>query len=153
MRFILLLCLTVFSLYTNADTADKNTIKTLIECSEITDNKQRLVCFDRQLLQIKNNAKTNNKLVNTSQEELFGKQKPEESAPKSLESHIKGVFKGWVKGKIITLENGQKWKVISQTKGYTKLTNPKVTISKGVLNSYDMRVEGFISKAKVKRVK
>lgn len=152
MRFILLLCLTVFSFYTDAATTNKSTLKALINCGQIADDKQRLACFDQQLIQIKKTEIADNKSVSSNQEALFGKQEPE-TTPKNLESRIQGTFKGWVKGKVLTLENGQKWKVISQTKGYTKLTNPKVTISKGVLNSYDMRVEGFISKAKVKRVK
>ena len=66
---------------------------------------------------------------------------------------IQGTFKGWDKGLIVTLENGQKWKVVSNSRGYIKLNSPKAVIERAFFGSYKMRVEGYTPVAKVKRVK
>ena len=87
------------------------------------------------------------------QEEAFGKKKIEFVQIKSIESHIVGTFKGWKKGQILTLANGQKWRVINQRSGYVNKDNPKVVITEGVMGSYKMKVEGLKAAAKVKRIK
>ncbi|MDH5630310.1 MAG: type VI secretion protein [Gammaproteobacteria bacterium] len=87
------------------------------------------------------------------QEEAFGKKKIELVQIKSIESHIVGTFKGWKKGQILTLANGQKWKVMNQRSGYVNTENPKVIISEGFWGSFNMKVEGLNAAAKVKRIK
>ncbi|WP_196138817.1 hypothetical protein [Aliikangiella sp. G2MR2-5] len=87
-----------------------------------------------------------------SGEDAFGKSVAEISQMESLESRIIGEFKGWKKGAVLTLENGQKWKVMNSRSGYVKLDNPKVTISRGVFGSFDMEIEGLNAKGKVKRI-
>lgn len=90
--------------------------------------------------------------VTTSLEDNFGKKRPDEEL-ESLKSSIVGEFKGWRKGKIILLANGQKWKVLHKMKGYANLMNPEVEITRGMLGSFMMKVEGVYAKAKVTRVK
>jgi len=71
----------------------------------------------------------------------------------SVQSRLIGTFTEWKKGMKITLENGQVWKVTSNASGYRKMTNPKVTISRGIFSSFNAKVEGLNAKVKVKRIK
>jgi len=83
----------------------------------------------------------------------FGKKAEQIDEVESIHAHMVGEFRGWVKGKIITLDNGQKWKVVGASKGYIRLMNPAVKIEKAIFGSFNMRVEGFTPFAKVKRIK
>jgi len=74
--------------------------------------------------------------------------------PDSISAHIAGEFHGWSGGTRFTLDNGQVWEQIDDavvTIG--RLTNPKVTISRGLFNSYYMSVEGLSDTVQVKRIK
>jgi len=76
------------------------------------------------------------------------------AAPDSFSAHIAGEFHGWSGGTHFTLDNGQVWEQIDDaviTLG--RLTNPKVTITKGAFNSYYMSVEGVSDTVQVKRLK
>lgn len=81
----------------------------------------------------------------------FGKKKRDDE-PDKIHSQIVGWFKGWQKGEVLTLSNGQQWKVVSDSRGYVKLENPEVEIGRGFLDSYNMKVSGLNSVAKVRRV-
>ena len=76
-----------------------------------------------------------------------------EEAVESIKSRIIGQFSSWEKGMILELENGQKWKVTSTGRGYKKMDNPKITISRGFFGSFNAKVDGLNAGAKVKRVK
>lgn len=72
----------------------------------------------------------------------------------SITAHIAGDFHGWSGATRFTLDNGQVWEQIDDavvTVG--RVTNPKVTISRGLFNSYYMSVEGVADTVQVKRVK
>ncbi|HEY3645539.1 MAG TPA: hypothetical protein VGM16_09385 [Gammaproteobacteria bacterium] len=74
-------------------------------------------------------------------------------APDSITAHIAGEFHGWSGATRFTLDNGQVWEQIDDavvTAG--RMTNPKVTISRGLFNSYYMSVEGVSDTVQVKRV-
>jgi hypothetical protein len=76
------------------------------------------------------------------------------SASDSITAHITGDFHGWTGGTRFTLDNGQVWEQIDDgvvTRG--RVTNPKVTITRGVFNSYYMSVEGMDETVQVKRIK
>jgi len=84
----------------------------------------------------------------------FGQNEAEtEDAVESIQSRIIGQFSSWEKGMILELENGQKWKVTSTGRGYKKMDNPKITISRGFFGSFNAKVDGLNAGAKVKRVK
>ena len=87
-----------------------------------------------------------------SKEDAFGKTAEQINQLDSIKSHIKGPFKGWKKGAVISLANGQKWKVTSRNTGYVNLTDPMVEISRGFLGSFNIKVEGLNARAKVRRV-
>ena len=76
-----------------------------------------------------------------------------ESEVKSVESRLIGEFSSWEKGMKLRLENGQVWKVTKSGTGYIKVSNPKVTIKRGFMSSFNATIEGLNSKAKVKRIK
>jgi len=76
-----------------------------------------------------------------------------EGAVESIQSRLIGEFSGWVKGKILKLENGQKWKITSVGKGFKRMDGPVITITRGFFGSFNAKVEGLNGGAKVKRVK
>ncbi|HEX2667464.1 MAG TPA: hypothetical protein VHP13_03730 [Gammaproteobacteria bacterium] len=76
------------------------------------------------------------------------------AADDSISSYISGEFRGWSGGTSFRLDNGQVWEQTDDavlTLG--ALTHPKVTISRGLFNSYYMSVEGVRDTVQVKRIK
>lgn len=73
--------------------------------------------------------------------------------PKELISRIIGNFRGWRGNTIFNLENGQVWQQIESDKFVVNLEDPVVTIRKGLVGTYFLKVEGFGSRVKVKRLK
>ncbi len=73
----------------------------------------------------------------------------------SVVSSVTGEFRGWSgKGDRINLANGQVWEVIdSSARLRVLLENPTIIVEPGVLNSWYLRVEGYNSRARVKRIK
>ncbi len=94
-----------------------------------------------------NNTKTDS----ISPLDAFGQS--EKVGVESITSNLIGKFSGWKKGQKLKLENGQVWLVVRQKSGYLKVTNPKITISRGSLGSFDAKVEGLNARAKVRRLK
>ena len=145
-------------------------------CSKQLDDSKRLVCFDaltkkNQSSQVTIQEKSElykqqqdapiiavspvAKEIDTQSQENFGKA----TAPKltSQEAHLVGDFKGWDENSVFKLDNGQVWRAVrsnARSKRIPKrLSNPKVTISRGAIGSYNLRIEGVSGKLKVKRVK
>lgn len=87
----------------------------------------------------------------------FGKQKLKKIDPSYITSRIVGEVSGWNKNSVFTLENGQKWRAVkgnTRTRNITpKLKNPNVTITKGILGSYNLKIKNVNSSIKVKRIK
>lgn len=70
-----------------------------------------------------------------------------------LESRLADPFKGWQKGTLLHLENGQIWQVTEGT--YRDKVYPPglaVTVVPGVLGSFFIEVEGVAQRARVKLV-
>ena len=71
-----------------------------------------------------------------------------------IESSIVGEFNGYAKGRQYTLENGQVWEQIeSATLDGVRKTNPKVMIKPGIMNNWFLKIEGYNTTAKVRRIK
>ncbi len=71
-----------------------------------------------------------------------------------IASSIVGEFKGFANGRKYTLENGQVWEQIEPaTLAGVRRTDPKVSIKPGLFNSWFMRIEGYNTAAKVRRIK
>ena len=73
--------------------------------------------------------------------------------PRKISSRIQGEFKGWRGRTVFTLENGQVWQQVAPGEFAVWLTDPVVFVEKGALGAFYLRVEGFGSQVKVKRVK
>ena len=72
---------------------------------------------------------------------------------KTIESNIAGEFNGLGRGQRYTLENGQVWEQTDAARlDGVRLTNPRVTISPGAFGTWSMRIDGYNTRARVKRV-
>jgi hypothetical protein len=73
----------------------------------------------------------------------------------AIHSSIDGEFRGWSgRGDRITLSNGQVWEVVDSTSRLKiRVDNPEVTIEPGAFNSWSLRVSGYNTRAKVRRIK
>ncbi len=87
-----------------------------------------------------------------SVEQDFGRVDKENSL-ESIQSKLIGSFTSWKKGMLLKLENGQTWKVTSNSSGYKKMNSPLIVITTGIFGSFNAKVEGLNAKAKVKRIK
>lgn len=70
-----------------------------------------------------------------------------------VRSTIAGDFRGWSAGSLITLANGDTWRVTEGSYHVGPRSNPGVTIRPGVVSGWYMEVDGHPVKAKVRRVK
>jgi len=71
-----------------------------------------------------------------------------------MTAHIVGEFHGWSGSTRVTLDNGQVWEQMDDaTVTSGRMTNPTVTITRGLLNSFYMSVEGVTDTVQVKRIK
>ena len=71
-----------------------------------------------------------------------------------IKSTLVGEFRGFAKGNTYTLANGQVWEQVepARLEGVRK-TDPAVTIKPGLLNVWFLRIDGYNTAAKVRRVK
>lgn len=68
----------------------------------------------------------------------------------TVESRIVGDFRGWERGTVFTLENGQRWRVESSDSYVSPSVHaPAVKITPGMLGSFFLNVEGVRPRAKV----
>lgn len=75
-------------------------------------------------------------------------------ANEALEVRLKGDFRGWRKGTVFDLENGQRWQHIEGEDYVTPpVPSPVVRIKPGMLGTFWMEVEGVRPRVKVKPLK
>jgi hypothetical protein len=72
-------------------------------------------------------------------------------ARNTVTSTIVGNFNGWDAGSILTLQNGQKWRVTDGSSLTVRKTmvDPEVTVKPGFLGSWTLKVRGYNTNAKV----
>lgn len=74
--------------------------------------------------------------------------------PQSVAATLTGEIRGWSPGQVLTLDNGQQWRVIDGTLYLGKpASNPKVTVRPGMLGAWYLQMEGESPKAKVQRIR
>jgi len=67
---------------------------------------------------------------------------------------LEGEFRGFGKGRIYTLDNGQTWEQTDATTlAGVRKASPKVSMNPGLLGVWYMKVEGVNTQAKVRRTK
>jgi len=77
----------------------------------------------------------------------FGSEEP-------IKSTLVGEFRGFDKGNRYTLANGQVWEQVEPARlEGVKRTDPAVTIKPGLLNVWFLRIDGYNTPAKVRRIK
>lgn len=80
--------------------------------------------------------------------------KQKDAEPSAIHSSVVGRFDGWSPGTVLTLANGQVWKVTDDTDAVLPIMqNPKVEITRGLLGAYFLQVEGHTNSARVARVR
>jgi hypothetical protein len=79
--------------------------------------------------------------------------RPVPAAQDAVETAIAGTFDGWLVGARFTLANGQVWQVTDgSTATYDARRDPKVRITRGMLGSYFMQIDGVAQMPRVKRL-
>lgn len=77
----------------------------------------------------------------------FGSEEP-------INSTLVGEFKGFTNGKQYTLANGQVWEQVEPASlAGVRKTDPEVSIKPGLFNNWFMRIKGYNTAAKVRRIK
>lgn len=77
----------------------------------------------------------------------FGSQEP-------IVARIPGEFRGFGSGKRYTLDNGQVWEQVdAATIAGARRTDAEVSIAPGAFGAWWMKIEGYNTRAKVKRIK
>lgn len=73
--------------------------------------------------------------------------------PQEIHSRILGRFEGWSGKTVFNLENGQKWIQSESGELVVSVESPEVTIKKGLFGVFYLRIAGYGSTVKVKRLK
>ena len=144
-------------------------VNDLSSCLNLEDPQARLDCYDKSLSRRAQDKKITNQMVKKNkeveieldEEDLFGKKGSdlEEIIAKTQKIQIPNqltttitLVKRYAPDKyILTLSNGQKWRVLDATrKGFFKV-DQSVSITKGILGSYNLNLANQNRKLKVKR--
>jgi hypothetical protein len=132
----------------------------MLKCRALSDTARRLACYDA--IPVGGVAASAVPAAApapaASTEQGFGLRpvvkKQKDVEPESIRSTVLGRFDGWAPGAIITLANGQAWKVTDDTDAVLPIMqNPPVQITRGLLGAYFLQVEGHTNSARVARVK
>jgi hypothetical protein len=132
----------------------------MLKCRALSDTARRLACYDA--IPVGGVAASAVPAAApapvASTEQGFGLRpvvkKQKDVEPESIRSTVVGRFDGWAPGAIITLANGQVWKVTDDTDAVLPIMqNPPVQITRGLLGAYFLQVEGHTNSARVARVK
>lgn len=72
----------------------------------------------------------------------------------AIDSRIAGLFEGWGPGSIIVLANGQRWRVIDDSRLQIgkPLNSPPVHIAKSLFGTWTLRVKGYNTRARLEPV-
>jgi len=178
MRVPLVLCLGLLAAGPAHADATRDALIEMTKCAEIVDSTERLKCFDAAVPHAKNalsapapQAKEKSLLdwfgfgrptAPVTKPEDFGKPAPEPAAGSAEEiTAIKATvieFARTLRGKcLFVLDNGQVWRQLDADS--TPVRDPeegstlRVTIETGVLNSYNLTIEGRNAMIKVMRLK
>jgi hypothetical protein len=140
----------------DAGSADQAVLK----CRALSDTPRRLACYDA--IPVGGVAAAAPAPVvaasAASPEQSFGLRpvvkKQKDVEPEAIHSTVAGRFDGWTPGAIITLTNGQAWRVTDDADAVLPIMqNPKVEITRGLMGAYFLQVEGHANSARVARVK
>ncbi|NQZ81426.1 MAG: hypothetical protein HRT52_10470 [Colwellia sp.] len=151
----------VISLYIVANFSIAATIPTpsLLKCSEIKNDIQRLKCFDNTFitmtkspqLVIKKDISSNNEIL----ESTFGKthlNTKEESAFNEIKSVIKSAKRNKRNKWVLKLDNDQIWQEKSGDKMARFKEGDNIIIKRGIMNTFKLKKIGTKRRISVKRI-
>lgn len=141
-------------------------------CTDIKDDEKRLACYDAQSGAASSpssngrsapspqdgtetldpeGTKESTTPVEAEVPEEFGMREPKEGPKEYVTGTIVKVLKS---GQIeyLRLDNGQVWREVTDSRMRFR-EGGKVVITEGILNSYDLKLEGYNKIVKVKRVR
>jgi hypothetical protein len=147
-----------------------NVADSLATCRKIADDGARLACYDG-LVPAPSTATPSAAAVPTPSapasppvdaashfgEETVPRAKGEvraDDASKELHAHIKGRFVEWAHNSIIELDNGQRWKVSGNDRGYypNLPDSPEIVITEGTFGGYLLKILANGSSLRVTRI-
>lgn len=132
------------------------------DCKRISNDAQRLACYDQffqrdasdEVGHVDSNPKIPEQTSITVAE--VGAEKLPTPPATDIETRMIGDFTGWSGKTVFTLDNGEVWQqtnnYISDYSPRSPIRQPKITITKGMFGSYNMRIEGVKRTVQVKRV-
>jgi len=146
------------------------------ECAELDNDRERLACYDRFFSSGGNlgessttpgsrpvEADFGRRPVRSSRSAVratpapggdFGLEKsPLELGGEELTSVAQGTFSRWERGQKVRLANGQVWEITNSTGVYYPVSDPKVTIKKGLFSAFYLHVDGISKSLKVRRIR
>lgn len=110
--------------------------------------------LSRQQLQVLNSLLSNEQAVveerveQTTRSRLAGLLDRNQAEP--IRGAVKGEFRGWVPGKVIELETGQRWRVTEGTLYLRRpMAAPMATVTPGMVSGWYLQVDGQSPRAKV----
>ncbi len=121
----------------------------LSRCRSVADALARLACYDAIVVK----GAPVPKAAPTERFGLEAQLAMAASPHEQLESRIPGKFEGWESRTEFRLANDQVWAINDGSRAYYQLVDPKVTITRGVLGSFFMKIEGVAQSPKVKRLR
>jgi hypothetical protein len=96
----------------------------------------------------------------TAAPDLFGREHEIErqaarqpTVPNRMEAHYVGRFSGWSGRTVFTLDNGQVWQQTEGGEFVATADSPAVFVRRGAFGAYYLRIDGYGTEVKVKRLK
>jgi len=121
----------------------------LQKCRAMSDSAQRLACYDALPVA----APAPPAAPARSPLARFGfEDRPQGDELAAAQSHVAGRYDGWGPRSLIRLANGQVWEVIDGSSGWVGANNPKVTVRRGVMDSFFLEFEGLNASPRVRRI-
>lgn len=135
-------------------------------CRAIADKTARLACYDALPLAAAATAATPAAKAMPAPQtaraampaaaastpaEQFGLSSAQLRQADTLETEIMGRFEGWRPKQLITLANGQVWRISDDSSAVYNLQNPRVTVRRGVLGAFYLEIEGVNQSPRVRR--
>ena len=133
----------------------------LLRCRAIADLGQRFTCYEAIPVGNKTAPAPGAKagapvappvVAGGAAEQAFGKP-VDNNALKSFESVIPGKFEGLAPNQLITLANGQVWRIIDDSSAPVSGFNLKAKVERNFIGTTFMVIEGTNTSPKIKRVK
>ncbi|GLQ30510.1 hypothetical protein [Litoribrevibacter albus] len=141
------------ALFSNVHAAEtKGLDEQMLKCFEMTDEQQRIVCYDDISRSIAKANPEKQELIKKRAVADFGLTHQEQANDEMVMQAVRvdrepgGLWS-------ITMENGQVWKQTKEERFSFQSDQPQVRIFKLLLGSYALTEEGRSKKIRVKRVK